>query len=332
VRKNFRFVVWPALIIVVGTLGYRIIEGFTLLDSLYMTCITITTVGFREVESLSATGKLFTIALIFAGLSTVAVAASQIGQDMIAMTSQRHRLRMEKQIAKLTNHYIVCGFGRMGRVIAEHLRREGVDHVIVDHTPEIVGLVREEGGFALEGDSTSDETLEKAGVTRARGLVSVLAKDAENVFVVLTARQLNPDLVILARANNDDAIPKLYRAGASVVINPYESAGARIVQTLIRPVVTDFMQVASPGKGVEVVVEQIEVQNGSPLAGKSLRQSEIRRVANAMVVGIRKAESAQMKLNPDGDEVILPGDILVVIAHKGSLDALADLARTTGHV
>lgn len=215
----------------------------------------------------------------------------------------------------------------MGRVIAEHLRQERVDFVVVDNRLEIVEMIWDSGGYAVCGDATADATLEKAGIHQAKGLVTVLSKDAENVFVVLTASQLNPKLVILTRANNEEAIPKLYRAGATTVINPYESAGARIAQSLLRPAVTDFMRIMSGTGSLEVGVEQVEVQDGSALAGVSLRDSNIRQTTNAMIVAIRKAAKQQMLFNPDPGTLLETDDILIAIGTKDALDKLAELAR-----
>lgn len=322
------FIPLSFLVIISGTVGYRIIEGYTWLDAFYMTCITVATVGFREVRELSPVGKLFTVGLIVAGLSTVVIAATRIGEDMITLTTLKRRERMEKRNRELKNHYILCGYGRMGRVIADHLRQEGVEFVVVDNRADIAETIWESGGHAVVGDATADETLERAGIHSARGLVTVLSKDAENVFVVLTASQLNPNLVIVARANNDEAIPKLYRAGATTVINPYESAGARIAQTVLRPAVTDFMQVVSGKMGLEVGIEQVEIQAGSPLAGSSLRDSNLRQMTNAMIVAIRKASRQQMLFNPDPSTVLEQEDILIAIGSKEALDKLAELART----
>jgi len=325
-RRNF-YIPLSVSVIIFGTLGYRIIEGFSWLDSFYMTCITVATVGFREVHELSPVGKLFTVALIVAGLSTVVIAFARIGEDIVTLTARKFRERMEKRVEKLKDHYILCGYGRMGRVIASHLRREGVDFVVVDNSPEIVEAIWQEGGYAIEGEATNDDVLEKAGIHRAKGLVSVLSKDAENVFVVLTASQLNPDLYIVARANNEDAVPKLLRAGASTVINPYESAGARIAQTLLRPAVTDFMRIVTGGAGLEVGVEQVEVQSGAVLDGVTLRDSKIREITNAMIVAIRKAEGSEMLFNPSPTALLSAGDILIAIGKKDALDKLAELAR-----
>jgi voltage-gated potassium channel len=199
--------------------------------------------------------------------------------------------------------------------------------VVVDSDEAIISALRDEGAMALHGDATSDDVMERAGVRNARGLVSVLSTDAENVFVTLTARELNPQLFILTRANNEDAISKLYRAGASKVINPYESAGARMAHTLLRPVVGDFMEVFSTESGVQISLEEVRVMAGSRLAGRTLRESDVRRLTNAVIVAVKKQGTAKLRINPPGDEVMEAGDLLVAIADSESLATLAELAR-----
>jgi voltage-gated potassium channel len=285
-------------------------------------------VGFREVKDLSPAGKIFTIALIFSGISAVAYATSRIGQDMIALASRNRRWRMEKQIRKMTDHFIVCGYGRMGRVIADELRRSHVDFVVVDHGEPMIDALHDEGMNAIEGDATSEEVLIRAGIRHARGLVTVLSKDADNVFVVLTARELNPGLFVLARANNADAVSKLLRAGASKVINPYESAGARMAHTLVRPVVADFMEVFSADSGVSISVEAIVVQAGSALVNCSLRDADVRKRTNAIIVAIKRAEGDKMVFSPSGDEILRCGDVMIAFAETGALNNLADMAKS----
>jgi voltage-gated potassium channel len=330
-KRNFYLLALPVAVIMIGTAGYRLIEGYSFLDSLYMTCITISTVGYKEIREFSGTGKVFTIGLIFLGLSTVAITASRIGQDVVAAAIRSHGKMMEQRLAKLADHFILCGYGRMGRVIARELKHSQTRFVVVDNSPDLVATLQSQGIDCVEGDSTSDEVLLRAGVQKARGLVSVLSKDADNVFVVLTARGLSPDLFILARANNDDAVPKLYRAGASKVINPYDSAGSRMAHTLVRPVVGDFMEVFSAESGVSISVEEIEVQAGSPIAGKSLRDADIRGQTTAIVVAIKSGSKGGMRFNPSGDEVIEAGDVLIAIAETEQLNRLADMARGNAH-
>lgn len=328
VQRNYYVLLLPVAVVLAGTLGYHLIEGMGFFDSFYMTCITITTVGFKEVTELSRAGKLFTILMIFLGLTTVAITATRLGEDIVTAAIQNQRMRMEHAVNRLRNHYILCGYGRMGRVIAAQLEHARAPFVVVDNSPAIVAELQEERRLAVQGDATTDEVLENAGVRHARGLVSVLSKESDNVFVVLSARELNPNLFILVRANTEDAVPKLYRAGASKVINPYESAGARIAQTLLRPVVCDFMEIFSNDGGMSISIEEIEVQPGSSVSGKSLRESDIRKRTNAIVVAIKKVGTTDMRFNPSGDEKVEPGDILIAIAELDSLNALADMARS----
>ncbi|PKO19969.1 potassium channel protein [candidate division BRC1 bacterium HGW-BRC1-1] len=327
IRRNSHLIVLTLLVLLGGTAGYMLIEGMSLLDAFYMTCTTITTVGYREIVDPSSAGKIFTIVLIFLGLGTIFLVLIDIGQEFITALAMRRVRMMEHHVAALKDHYILCGHGRMGRVVADHLRQAGAVFVVVDNSEDMVGQIKESGCHTVLGDATMDETLERAGVRNARGLVSVLSKDADNVFVTLTARELNPAIFILTRANNDDAISKLYRAGASKVLNPYESAGARIAQTLLRPVVGDFMELFSTEEGVSISMEEVHVMAGSRLAGKSLRESDIRAHTSAVIVAIKKSGAAKLKINPTADEVVEVDDMLVAIADTEGLNALADLAR-----
>ena len=325
-RRHYHLLILPVAVILTGTVFYRFAEGISLLDAFYMTSITVTTVGFREVTDLSAIGKLFTVALAFVGISTFFVAATQVGLDMVAGAARREQARRERRVERMKDHFIVCGYGRMGRVIVQRLREEGVRPVVVDSDPSMIESLRHDGIDAVMGDATADDTLERAGVVGARGLTTLLAEDSTNVFVTLTARELNPKLFILARANAEEAVPKLYRAGASKVINPYDSAGKRIAQTLMRPAVDDFIEVFTAPGGVRIAVEQIEVEFLSAIAGKALRDTEIRGKANAIVVAIRKPGD-EMKFNPSPDTVVEAGDVLVAIADSGTMSALAEMAR-----
>jgi voltage-gated potassium channel len=255
----------------------------------------------------------------------VLFAAGKIGQDAIVAATRRRNRQFERQAKKMKGHYILCGYGRMGRVIASHLKEAKASFVVVDANEDIVEPLREAGTPVISGDATADHVLEQAGIANAKGLVSVLATDALNVFVALTARQLNPDLFILTRANNEDAVPKLYRAGASKVVNPYDSAGSRIAEMLLRPVVYDFMQIFSTA-GQKISIEEIGVQPGSVIAGKALRDSDIRRHTNAIIVAIKSHEQT-MRFNPSGEEIVNAGDVLVAIAEQHELNALADMAK-----
>ena len=326
IRRNYPLFVIPLAILLTGTLGYHFIERCNLLDSLYMTVITVATVGYREVVDLSPAGKVFTMLLIVVGFGTMLVAAVRLAEDAFAAAALRYRMRMDKQIARLSGHFIICGYGRMGRVVAEHLDTARTPYVIVERSSDDATAERESGHLVVEGDARDDAVLERAGIRNARGLVAVLASDADNVFVVLSARQFNPQLVILARAFSEESMPKLIQAGATKVINPYESAGARIAHALLKPVAGDFLEVFSTERGIQISIEEVVVQPKAEIAGKSLRESEIRRRTNAIIVAVKKTDG-QMRFNPSGDEVLDPGDVLVAIADAESLLALAGMAR-----
>ncbi|MCX7019713.1 MAG: potassium channel protein, partial [Candidatus Sumerlaeota bacterium] len=285
----------PILILMIGTLGYRFIENVNFLDAFYMTAITISTVGFREIVDLTTGGKLFTVLLIFSGLTTVAIVAARLGEDIISAAAVNKIQRMEKRIAKMKDHYILCGYGGIGRVILRHFSRSGAPCVVIDNSPSVCAMLRDQGHSVTEGDATTDETLERAAIKQARGLVTVLSSDADNVFVVLSARQLNPGMVILARAFAEESIPKLYHAGASKVFNPYENAGGRIAHAMLRPVAEEFVETFATERGIQISIEEIVVRTGSPIAGKTLRETQIRSRANAIVVAIKKAATGEMR-------------------------------------
>lgn len=327
-RRNYYVFGLPIAVVLLGTAGYNLIEHVSLLDAFYMTCITISTVGFKEVVELSPAGKIFTIFMIFAGLTTVAITASRLGQDIVTAALHQQRIRMEHLIARLRDHYILCGYGRMGRVIAANLTAAKCKFVIVDKNAQMIGELLEEGHFAISGDATADEVLDKAGVKFARGLVTVLTTEAENVFVVLTARGLNPNLFVVARANNDDAVSKMYRAGANKVVNPYDSAGARIAQTLMRPSVVDYMEIISLNPNLSISMEEVEVEAGSRIADKPLRETDIRKETNAIVIAIRRHGTGEMLFNPSGAEIAHPGDLLVALTEISSLESLTRMAKT----
>jgi voltage-gated potassium channel len=325
-RRNSIVFSMPLIVMIIGTLGYHFLQGLSVIDAIYMTAMTITTVGYREVGGEPGdTVKVFTIFMMFAGISTVLLAAGKIGQDAIVAATRKRQQQFERQVKRMQDHYILCGYGRMGRVIAQHLKEADARFVVVDADARIAEDLREQGIPVIHGDAASDDVLEQAAITRAKGFVSVLSTDALNVFAALTARQMNPSLFILTRANNEDAVPKLYRAGASKVVNPYDSAGSRIAEMLLRPVVYDFMQIFSAG-GQRISIEEIQVQAGSRIAGKALRDSDIRKHTNAIIVAVKTGDE-RMKFNPSGEEIVKAGDILVAIAEQHELDTLADMAK-----
>jgi len=327
-EKRFRIVLMIlVLVISSGTLGYSIIEGWPLLESLYMTVITLSTVGFREVYPLSPTGKIFTMIVVIFGVGGAAYTASIVGKMIVEGEIRKvlGRRKMEKSLKGLKDHYIVCGYGRVGRRICKEFCIRKVPFVVVEKSPQIIEQIEKDGFLFVQGDSTEDSTLTNAGIEKAKGLVSAVANEADNVFIVLSARQLNPDLFITARADSDAGEKKLKRAGANKVVSPYKIGGIRMALTTLRPNLVDFMKVVTFDKETGLVIEEIEIKPNSPLTLGTLKDSPIRKEFGIMVVGIKKL-GKDVFLNPSPETVIEAGDILIVIGEKEQLEKLETMA------
>jgi voltage-gated potassium channel len=317
-----------ALIIAVGTAGYMGIEGWNFLDSLYMTIITLTTVGYREIHRLSYPGVIFTMILIVGGVGTFLYSLS-VGARLILEGELRQvfgRKKLEKKIKELSNHYILCGFGRMGRIIARELQEEAVEFVVIEKSP--VPLENTAGLLLLAADATLDETLRKAGIEKARGLISVLPTDAENLFVVLSARGLNPNLFIIARAMEENAERKLLRAGANKVVSPYLIGGLRIAQTVLKPTVVDFIEFATRSGNIELQMQEILIQEGSKLIGLTLEECGIGRDLGVIIVAM-KQPAGDTTFNPTSRSTINGGDTLIALGEKSKLRIMEEMARGT---
>ena len=315
-------------VIVFGTAGYSIIERWPLLDALYMTFITLSTVGFREVYTLSPTGKIFTILLILVGVVGMAYTLRVIAQMVLEGEIKRllGRRKMEKGLKELNDHYIVCGFGRVGRRIAFELCARKVPFVVIDNDLSRIEQAENDGFLFIQGDSTADQTLIDAGVERAKALITAVANEADGVFIVLSARQLNPQLLITARAESEEGKKKLSRAGANKVISPYKIGAIRMALTTLRPNLVDFMKVITFDKETGLTIEEIQIKPGSPLIQSTLRECAIRKEFGIMVAGIKKV-GKDVFLNPSPDTKIEAGDILIVIGEK---EGLEKLERLTG--
>lgn len=318
--------VLPALLIVVGTLGYHTIEDWPLFDALYMTVITLTTVGYREVHELSRAGQVFTMLLALGGVFTLFYAASIIlgavlRVDLLDFLGNR---RMERSLNELNDHLIVCGFGRMGRLVCEQLAAHNSRFVVVDRDAASLERFSFPTGVALHGDATSDEVLEQAGVRRARAVISVAASDADNLYITMSARLLNERVFIVARAEDERSEQKLLRAGANRVVSPYLIGGARVAQAVLRPNVVDFLELATRGEHLELNIEEAVVRAGSRLAGQSLASSQPDH-QRVIVVAVKQA-AGKMLFNPDPQHVLSPGDVLIMLGGRRDLDALAALA------
>jgi len=312
------------LIIFIGTIGFYLLgDDWTLLDALYMTIISMTTTGFKEVGPLSKVGKIFTIFIIIAGVGTIAYSGGR-GVQLLLETQLFGRRRMFKKLEELKNHYIVCGFGRMGRYICEELKRSNVPFVVVEQDEPKIDALREVNYLYVQGDATIDETLIKAGIERAKGLVAVLASDAENVFTSLSAKVLNQKVFVVARAVEEETESKLLKAGANRVVKPYEIGGTRMANLLLRPGVVEFIDVVALGKNFDLSLEEIMVSSKSSLVGKTLAESPIRQELNVMIVAIYR-KNGKFIYNPKSSATIQADDRLIAIGEAQSLPKLNQL-------
>ncbi len=309
-----------------GTVGYATIEDWSTFEALYMTIITLATVGYREVHELSDQGKVFTILLIVFGAGTIAYTIGSMIQFMVEGQLRRllGRKKLEKKISRLKDHYIICGYGRIGRMIAREFASKPLPFTVVEQDPQRCQMIEEDGHLYVEGDATHDAILEHAGISTAKGLITAVTSDSANVFITLTARGINPDLYILARASDDSAHLKLMRAGANKVISPYTIGASRMAQAVLRPSVVDFIEIATGVDNLDLQMEEILVAEESSLAGKTLIDSGIRKELGLIIIGIKKAQ--QMVFNPAPTIEIEPGDILISLGESASIAHLEAIA------
>ena len=331
-RRYLVLILIPIALMSGGTAGYYLLDDrYTFLDSLYMTVTTLTTVGYGEVHPLKPSGRIFTIILLLVGVLTFFYTVTELVRLVIGGEVQEllGRRRMERNLANLKNHMIICGYGRMGRHVCGEFSRRGLPFVIIDRRPEVLRNFDLAHGIALEGDATSDEVLRHAGVERARALVTVAASDADNLFITLSARLLNDKLFIVARAEGELAEEKLLRAGASRVVTPYAIGGAKVAMAVLRPAVVDFIELATGSEHLDLQIEETLIQPGSKLAGVTLHASGLRQDLGVIVVAIKK-ENGHLVSNPPGDAVMTPGDTLIALGARQSLDRVEVLASSGG--
>ena len=323
--------VFLAVIAVIGVLGYRFIEKWTYLDSVYMTVITLFTVGFKEVSPLSPAGKVFTIFIIVAGVGSAIYAAGQVVEIIVAgeMMDYRKRRNMEKKIREMKGHHIVCGFGRVGHQVAQAFEEWRVPFVVIDPKKESLDELDARGIPVLIGDATDDTVLTAAGIDYAKGLIACSDSDVANVYITLSARQLNPGLNIVARAGLKDTEKKLTMAGANKVISPYFISGLRMAAMATRPVATDFLDLVSHSGLVDFSLFQITIPTGSPLSGKSIAQADIRNTSGALVLAIRKADGS-FDLQPKDTSTIDTNDVLVVLGTQEQFASLQKIVEKAG--
>jgi voltage-gated potassium channel len=307
-------------VLLLGVLGFSYIEGWNLFDSLYMTVITLTTVGFQEVHPLSNSGRAFAIILIFFGFGLVTVFFSSLTQFFMSrqiLWALKGR-NMQDFIDKLENHTIICGYGRLAKIAALEVRKNGVDVVIIDSDEIIAEEAKEDGFLVVVGDATLDEILIEAGIKRAKRLVSLLPKGSDNLYVVLTSRELCPNLFILSRAEDEAFEKRLMRAGVTRLISPYRVGGQKIADGLIRPYVTNFLDLAASSNKANLQIEEIKIPERSPLIGRSLGEANFRQVSNIIVAAIIP-RMGEMVFNPSAQALIDGGSTFIVLGEKEEL-------------
>lgn len=311
------------LLMITGTAGYMIIEGWNALDALFMTITTISTVGYGEVHPLSTLGRIYSIVLIVMGVFFFLYVGGAVIKFMIEgrMRILLGRRRLDQKIARLKNHYIVCGYGRIGKVVCDKLKRENYSMVIIDKDPELFDTFETKKLMYICGDAGDEAVLLKSGLLHAKALVAALATDTDNVFLVLTARQLAPRLSIIARAGNDAAKVKLKAAGANTVEAPYETGAATMAQRIIRPTVTNFLDLAFTRHHENIQMEEIPIAAASCLNGLMLKDSGIRQQYNLIIIAIKKADD-QMLFNPSFEAKLNTGDTVVAVGEPSSLKKL----------
>lgn len=325
-RVAYAFAVLGA-VLGVGTLGYMAIERWPFLDSLYMTVITVGAVGFGEVHGLSVGGRIFTMALIIIGFGAILFALGTIVDFMVEghFSGLLEGRRMDKRIAAMSGHHVVAGLGRVGSTVAEEFDERGTPFVAIDASEDALALARARGWAYVHGDASLEDTLTKAGLDRARSLVTALDTDADNLFVTLTARGMKPDLFIVARSTAASAEAKLRRAGADRVLTPTEIGGRRMAAMVLQPVVTEYLDVVTRGEAVQLKLEEILLGEGDPYAGRSIGESRIRTETGAFVLAVHHPGGA-VDANPAPDLVLGTGDRLVAIGTEEQLAVLAGKA------
>lgn len=329
-RRIFLLLIALGAVVFTGTLGFVLIDGRPAFEGFYMTLITLTSIGYGELWPMSRAARVFNVGVILVGVVVAFALIGTLTQAVIEaeLTEGSGRKRMERSISKLKDHFIVCGVGRVGRSVIRELDQSDSPYVVVENSPERVKWIVEHDALLVVGDATREATLRQARIERARGLVAAVGADAENIYITLTARELNPGLRIIARASEEEAEKTLRRAGADVVISPYSYTGHRIGQALLRPNVLDFLDAATgslAAGGLRLVIEEVRVTRGSALVGHTLEQSGIRQKLGIMVLAIKKTDGS-MAFNPPSDAFIEAGDFLIAMGENDRLKKLEEMA------
>lgn len=334
-QSPLRRVLWVLVLLsallVLGTLGFHLVEGWTLFEGFYMTLMTLTTVGYGELHPLTMQGRIVASALMLGGVVAVFISIGVLVDLIIKLELADYfgRKRRQRMLETLTDHYIVCGAGRVGRSVIRELRRSGVPVLLVDSDAGRAQWGIADGIPTLVADATKDETLVRARVELAKGLVAAIGSDAENVYVALSARVLNPNLIISARASDEQAEAKMKRAGATTVLTPYTFIGHRLAQSMLRPHVLSFLDVASAfagGDGLEIETEQLHISAESPLCNRTLEEARVRQTYGLIVLALKKARGG-MLFNPEGNTRVEQGDVLIAMGERAKLKRMGEELR-----
>lgn len=318
---------FTVIIVSIGALGFYFIEdGWTLIEAFYMSVITVTTVGFEEVKPLTDRGRVFASLLIFLGVGTVLYIMSSLTQIIVEgkLREILGRKTLERRIRALRDHFIICGCGRIGNLVADMLLERGRQVVVIESDPKVLEQLDAQGIYYVRGSATEDENLLAAGIDRARGLLATVSSDADNVYIVLTAKGMRPDLFVIARATEPGSERKLKRAGADKVVSPYFIGARRIAQTVIRPSVADFIDLTFHSSDIALQMEEIKVGDTNDLIGVPLKDSGIRQKLDLIILAVKKMDD-HMIFNPPADTVIDRGDTLIAMGPRESMDKLAQM-------
>ncbi len=304
-----------------GTVGYMLTDGRGAWDAFYMTVLALTTV--ESPSNLSRPGQVFTVLLLLGGVGAALYTFTLLATVVVegGLPKRLQRRRQQRMLETLSDHFIVCGYGRIGSIVAHQFRRQRVPYVVVERDSERVQAAIEDGAIGVEADASREEVLKRVGIDRARGLIAAVGTDAENVYAVLSARLMRPDLFIVGRAETEDATRKLKRAGANRVISPYQIGAVQIAQTALRPAVVDFVELATSSDNLELAMEEITITPQSTFANRSILDASLRQRYGVIVVGIQR-EDRRMAFNPEPETPIRPGDKLVVLGRPESLKRL----------
>ena len=321
INKNKLYIAYFVSIIIIGSIGFNIIGGdkWSWLDSLYMTIITLFFVGFSEVHPLSDLGRIWAIVVIVFGVAGIGMLFASM-RDIIIYFNTYRRILMMNKIKDLNDHFIICGYGRMGAVIASELKEQKQPFIIIEQNENKVEKIRESGMFCINGDATLDEVLKSASVVSAKGIAVALNTDQDNLFVTMTIRTLNSDAFLLSRCANEQNKSKLLRSGANKVINPYITGGHRMAEMLLRPEITDVVSVTTPDdENLDLNIDEISINKIPSYIGKTIKQTNIRNKYDLMIVCIIKKNKSTI-INPESDQIIELNDTIMVIGDKNNLD------------